>query len=214
MIFFGSKGKTVPGQIIEGIECPNCENQKFLTFGIIRYFHLYWIPTFPTSRKAGVECTHCKRTLIGKEVPKDLGKIIKSEVFNKKNIAPMFSGTILIACLILFLAAAVSTNESQEFAYIEQPAVNDLYIVRLPEIFEDADPDFQYGLLKISRLDAGQAELQVSKTGYNRVKGVRKDIRKQRTADNSYFQEQPIYIDTAKLKEMKESGAIYAIERI
>jgi DNA-directed RNA polymerase subunit RPC12/RpoP len=106
MIFFGSKGKTISGQVVEGIQCPNCESQKFITFGIIRYFHLYWIPMFLTSRKVGIECTHCKRTLIGKEIPKDLSKQIKTMVFTKRNTIPMFSGLIIIACLALFVAYA------------------------------------------------------------------------------------------------------------
>ncbi|MCP4326272.1 MAG: hypothetical protein GY787_31440 [Alteromonadales bacterium] len=101
MIFFGSRGKTISGQVVEGIQCPSCENQEFITFGIIRYFHLYWIPTFLTSRVAGIECTHCKKTLIGKELPKDLSQNIKATVFTKKNIIPMFSGLIIIACLVL-----------------------------------------------------------------------------------------------------------------
>jgi len=122
MIFFGSRGKAVSGQVVEGIQCPNCENQQFITFGIIRYFHLYWIPTFPTSKTVGIECTHCKRTLVDKELPPELAKKIKTTVFNKKNIIPMFSGLIIIACIILFGVYTVQQDSIQETTYIEQPA--------------------------------------------------------------------------------------------
>ena len=77
MIFFGSRGKTISGEIVEGIQCPHCEKEEFITFGIMRYFHLYWIPMFLTSRVAGIECTHCKKTLIGKEIPKELSQNVK-----------------------------------------------------------------------------------------------------------------------------------------
>src|SRR5690606_6056902 len=100
MIFFGSRGKTVSGQLIEGIQCPSCENQKFISFGTIRYFHLYWIPTFPTSKTVGIECTHCKRTLVDNEISTDISKRIKAAVFTKSSVIPMFSGLILIACLL------------------------------------------------------------------------------------------------------------------
>lgn len=105
MIFFGSRGKTVSGQVVEGIQCPSCDNKQFITFGIIRYFHLYWIPTFPTSKKVGIECTHCKRTLIDKELPTELCKEIKKVVFNKRNVIPTFSGLIIFTLLLLSLFA-------------------------------------------------------------------------------------------------------------
>lgn len=214
MIFFGTRGKTVSGQVIEGTQCPNCENQQFITFGIIRYFHLYWIPTFPTSKTVGIECTHCKRTLVDNELPPELAKQIKKTVFNKKNVIPMFSGLIIIACLILYGVYAAQQYDIQEAVYIEQPAVNDLYIVNFTKIFTDVDPKYKYGLMRIKQISADQAEFQVSKIAYNKISGVRKDIRERKTSSDSYYDSEPLYIDIGKLKSMKDTGAIYSIDRI
>lgn len=214
MIFFGSRGKTVEGQVVEGIQCPSCENQQFVTFGILRYFHLYWIPTFPTSKIVGMECTHCKKTLVDKEVPAALSEKIKATVFTNKNTLPMFTGLIIIACLISAVGFAVQQDNMKEVAYIEQPAINDLYIVNFTKIFNDTDPTYKYGAMRIKQISATQAELQVSKTAYNKTSGVRKDIRERKTSSDAYYDGKPVYIDISKLKEMKESGAIYSIERI
>lgn len=214
MIFFGSKGKTISGQLVEGIQCPNCDSQKFTTFGIIRYFHLYWIPTFITSKAVGIECTHCKRTLIDNELPEDLSIDIKGNVFNKKNTIPMFSGLMIIAILALFVTYTVQQDNAQEAAYIEQPAINDLYIVDFTKIFTDTDPKYKYGILRIKQISSGQAEFQVSQIAYNKTSGVRKDIREGKTSSDSYYDSEPFYIDISKLKTMKDTRAINSIERI
>ena len=81
VIFFGSKGKIVTGEVLQGFPCPECGGSQFATFGILNYFHIYWIPTFLKSKKAGMECMHCKKTLIDDEVPPHLIDQIKSSTF-------------------------------------------------------------------------------------------------------------------------------------
>ncbi len=213
MIFFGTRSKIIPGKVVEGIQCPNCENRKFITFGNIQYFHLYWIPTFSMSKTVGIECTHCKRTLIGKEIPADLAKQIESTVFNTKNTAPMFLGLIIIACLVLFGFYAAGQSSVQEAAYIEQPAANDLYIVNFTKIFKDTDPTYKYGILRIKQISTGQVEFQVSRVAYNKASGASKDIRKGKASSDAYYDTEPLFIDIKKLKSMKDSGAIYSIDR-
>ena len=69
MIFFGNRAKQINGQILSGLTCPSCNQEEFASFGILRYFHLYWIPTLVTSKVAGIECLHCKRTILAKNSP-------------------------------------------------------------------------------------------------------------------------------------------------
>ncbi|OEF06848.1 hypothetical protein [Vibrio genomosp. F10] len=213
MFFWGSKGKTISGHLVEGIQCPSCGKQEFKTFGIIRYFHFYWIPTFVTSRVAGIECTHCKKTLVGKELPNELSNKIKSAVFTKRNSLPMFSGLIIAACMALSVTYSIQQNNKLEDSYIEQPIVNDLYIVDFTKIFEDIDPAYKYGLMRIKQVSLGQAEFQVSKTAFNKTSGVRKDIRNGKTDSDTYYDSDFLYVDISKLKSMKTSKAIRSIER-
>lgn len=126
----------------------------------------------------------------------------------------MFSGLIIITCLILFGVYAAQQDNIQEAAYVEQPAVNDLYIVNFTKIFTGVDPKYKYGLMKIKQISAGQVEFQVSKIAYNKTSGVRKDIRERKTSSDSYYESEPLSIDIGKLKSMKDTGAIYSIERI
>ena len=64
MIFFGTRGKTAVGQSVTGPQCPNCQSTAFTSFGVQRYFHIYWIPTFPTGKHVGIECSNCKHTIL------------------------------------------------------------------------------------------------------------------------------------------------------
>ncbi|SDU03848.1 hypothetical protein [Halopseudomonas salegens] len=213
MIFFGTRGRSVSGQVLEGIQCPSCDNQQFVSFGVIRHFHIYWIPMFATSKKAGIECTHCKKTLIGNEISADLAKDIKSSVFTKRNTLPSFAGLILFACLMLFAFYVVVEGDIREAGYIKQPAVNDLYLVDVTKIFPNSDPEYRYGLLRVNRVLPDQVEFSVSNLVYNELSGVRKDIREGKAAADDYYDSEPLYRDTSDIKRMKGSGAIRSIRR-
>ncbi len=213
MIFFGSRGRTVSGNLIEGIQCPSCESKQFVSFGILRYFHLYWIPTILTSKAVGIECTHCKKTLIDKEIPKELSGKIAATVFNRKNTLPMFTGLFLIAILTVFGIFSAYQDDVQEAAYIEQPAVNDIYIVDLTKIFDNMDKKYRYGAMRIKQISSGQVEFQVSTIAYNKASGVRKDISAGKASADSYYDSEPLFVDLEKLKDIKSAGAINSIER-
>lgn len=107
MIFFGTRGRVIHGELIEGLLCPCCDNKYFKTFGVLRYFHFYWVPTFITSKKVGVECTHCKLTLMDKEIPRALGNKIMSYVYKRSNTLPMYTGSILLLIFILWLSISL-----------------------------------------------------------------------------------------------------------
>src|SRR5690606_10404399 len=126
-------------------------------------------------KTVGIECTHCKRTLVDNEISTDISKRIKAAVFTKSSVIPMFSGLILIACLLFIGVYAAKQDDKQDMAYIEHPSVNDLYIVDFTKIFDDTDPKYKYGVMRLRDITSGQAEFQVSSLAYNKKSGVRKD---------------------------------------
>jgi len=60
----------------------------------------------------------------------------------------------------------------------------------------------------------GDIEFQVSKLVYNKTSGVFSDIRNGKTSSDEYYDSEVLFIDSGKLHEWKDSGAIYSIERI
>lgn len=211
MIFFGTRGKTIVGKEIEEAPCPSCGQNKFITFGVLRYFHLYWIPTFITSKSVGVECLHCKKTLMGKEISADTTKHIKQQVFNKGNTLPMFSGLFILAAAFLFMLYIGQRNSNLEDAYLAQPKINDMYIVNMHKIFPNTDKKYKYGLMRIRHIGATKVEFQVSKVVYNKTSGLRKDIRQGKASSADYYTDQPFIISLTMLKKM---GAIFSVKRL
>lgn len=213
MIFFGSKGKVIAGEVVQGVQCPSCQHSEHASFGIMKYFHLYWIPTFLTSKKAGVECTHCKHTLVGDELPAHLAEQIKDGVFTTGKTLPMFSGLIIICALIMMGTYAVQQDKAREAAYAAQPAVNDYYVVKLTDIFEEADAEYPYGLMRITDVSSTGVEMQVANVAYNKASGVQSDIRQGKASADTLYGPETLVIELADLQHLNDSGAVYSIER-
>jgi hypothetical protein len=214
MIFFGSKCKTITGQVVDGVQCPSCDNKQFITFGLLKYFHIYWVPTVPTSKKVGMECTHCKKTLIGKELPAELSAKIKKTVFTTPKTLPMFSGLVLLLGLIAFVVYVGRESELQEATFIEQPVVNDMYTVNIKQIIPGIDSKYDYSLIRIKSIDQGQVEFQVSNYAYNKTKGVNKDILAGKAASDAYYSDVILVKSLSEIKALYESGAIKDIDRL
>lgn len=213
MIFFGTKGKVVTGESVQGVQCPSCESSQHLSFGILRYFHLYWIPTFLTSKKVGMECTHCKGTLVGEELPTHLVDQIKSDVFTAGRTLPMFSGLILIGLIVIGLAYTGQQVDAREAIYIAQPAVNDYYVVDFRDMYADADAEYPYGLMRVADVSTSGVEVQVGTMIYNLSSGIKQDIRDGKAAADNYYELETVFFELAELQDLKNSGAIHSIER-
>lgn len=213
MIFFGTKGKVIAGDAVQGAVCPSCQNSQFVSFGILNYFHLYWIPTFLTSKQVGMECSHCKKTLVGEEVPSHLSEQIKDGVFTTGRILPMFSGLILIALVGLGMTYAVQQDAAEEERFLAQPAVDDYYIVDFAKIFTEVDPEYHFGVMQVTNVASDSVEMRVSNIAYNRASGVRQDIRDGSAAADSYYDEGTISFEMGELQSYSDAGAVHGIER-
>lgn len=213
MIFFGNKGKVIAGDQVQGVQCPNCQNGQFVSFGILNYFHLYWVPTFLTSKKVGMECTNCKRTLVGDEVPSHLVEQIKDGVFTTARTLPMFSGLFIIALIGLGLANVVRQDTAREETYLAQPAVDDYYIVDFAKIFTEVDPEYHYGVMQITNVTPTDVEMRISTFAFNMASGVRQDIRDGKAAADTYYEDGTITFGIDELRAYAEDGAVHSIER-
>ena len=212
-IFFGSKTKVIQGQHVEGDACSSCGHNQFGTFGLMRYLHIFWIPVIPVSKKAGMQCTHCKKTLEGKELPKALSSKIKKVVFTKKNTAPMFAGVIIFVLLITAASISVKRDDSNSDNYVESPAVGDLYVVNFEKMIEGANTGYKYGVMRVLQVSQDGVELAISKNGYKRSSSTNKAIRNGETSKPDFFESEPAFMKIGQLKTFRESKAILSVSR-
>ena len=99
MIIFGTRGKVLPGKTTEQDPCPYCESTRHHTLAQLRYFHIFWIPFVTIGRKPGMECTHCKYTRLGDEVPQRLRQSLLDDVLQANRTWPYSFGLIALGLL-------------------------------------------------------------------------------------------------------------------
>jgi hypothetical protein len=116
---------------------------------------------------AGMACSHCKKTLVDKEIPLVIAKQIKSVVFTRKNSLVMFSGVIIIALFSLIGLYTDFQSESKANIYLEQPAKNDLYVMNFSKMFEGVDSAYKYGVVRVRHINSEQLEFEVGRLVYN-----------------------------------------------
>jgi hypothetical protein len=213
MIIFGTRGKTIRGTQINNMACKSCGNQSHTTFGVLRYFHIFWIPVFPTRRMAGAECLHCKKTLLDKELPEQVRENIKNTVFTGKATLFAFTGLILIAVMSVFIGYGGYVESKRQAAYLEQPATNDFYIVNMPKFFPKADGVHPYGIMKVKNISGSRLEVIVGNYVFNRLDGAQKAITAHEVDRPGYFSGEPLFLEAGDLKKYKTSGALYTIKR-
>jgi hypothetical protein len=213
ILFYGTKGKVVGGQQKQGMACASCGNTTQITFGVIRYFQIFWIPVLPYKKEVGTECPQCKQTLMGKEVPETVRQDIKEQVFTGGKMLPMFAGLILIALLAGSLTFLNVERSKKEAAYLANPAVNDYYIIKLTEMFQGHDTSYPYGVMKLQSIEDGELTLRVGTYGYSEFSGARQAITRGETAKDGYFSEEMLYVEAGSLQELKSDGAIRSVKR-
>lgn len=212
MLIFGTRSTVVDGPPLQGHGCPGCGKSEYVSFGAARYFHIFWIPVFPYSRKVGLQCTNCKHTVMGKEIPDLVQDTVRPAVFTRKRTLPLFTGSAIIAGIAAFGFYSAQQENMRELEYIQNPLASDVYVMDFSEVFEDVDPAYKYGVMRVEAVDAATVELSVSNYGYDRASIPASDLRRD-MAGADYFAEDTLSIDRTELVELKHSNVIRDIRR-
>lgn len=217
MIFFGTRGSTVNGSYIPNATCGSCGNDGMHSFGIRRYFHLYWIPTFVTSAKVGVECTHCKRALFDDELEPKIRESLKSMIFTKKAIAPYFTGLFLIAALLISITIAEIAGNMDAKQYAASPAVGDIYRIDAKGLSEhwggEWDDGYRFKALQVSNVDQlGNVDVLEGDYLYETKAGLSEGIRDGQALEISE-ETSPFQFRNTEIAELLQNNIIYDIHR-
>lgn len=213
MIVFGTRGKAIAGPRKQGVACESCGKDEHATYGVLRYFHIFWIPVFPTMKQAAMECAHCKKVLRGKEVPERVRREVAEKVFTRGRVWPMFTGLAVAAVLAASAAWAGVEQSRRESGWLAAPAVGDLYVVKLARFADGADPRYPYGVLRVTGVAGSRLELQVGRYGYTQGSGADKAITSGQVRGSDYFAAKPLGLDAQELGSLKASGVIYTVKR-
>lgn len=213
MIIFGSKGRVLDGRAIENLSCQFCGKSELYSFGVGKYFHFFWIPLTFISKKVGLECRHCSKCIYGDEIPSDLAKKLKEEIFNKQFVWRkrfLRSFFFIVVCLLVI---SHFTDKKLQEDYFKNPMVDDVYVVDVNSLIKDKNDSYPYGVLKIEQVLPDQLEFKVVKFRYSDEYDAEKIIRRENMESDSFYQDDPIYISRKKLNDLNNSDFILAIKR-
>ena len=154
MIFYGTNGALVRTVPLPGATCPACSTRDSLSLSVFsRYAHIYWIPLFPYSKPAVVQCGHCQQAWDAKALPAHLQEPVLA--LKKETRAPWWhwSGLALMVVGIAVAGFASTQDARANKAYLAAPRAGDIYTIR------SLGDSTKYSLLKVLSAKGNTVEL-------------------------------------------------------
>lgn len=127
---------------------------------------------------------------------------------------PLEAWAIIIPALFVGLEIHTAEIDAKELAFIENPAINDKYLVDFTKLNTDADKTYKYGILKVISIQSNGVEVVVSELAYDKKSGVRKDLKDGKADKPEYYPSESFLIETNYLIELKNTDSIFEVSRI
>ena len=206
MIIFGTRARTLVPKENKSYDCDYCKTKGSVTFAFIaRYFHIFWIPIFPISKKGISKCSHCKQVLYENEMSPRMKQDYANASASAKRPITHYFGLFIIGLIFCTVIYGITTNSINESKYLAEPKVNDVY---------EIEKNGSYTLYKISEV---KGDTLIFKPHNMVAEKYTKLSELQKKHKNDYSDE-TIKFTKAQINSMKESsksdfGKIYSIKR-
>jgi len=175
--------------------CKNCNSFDLNVKVYKEYFHIFFIPFFPTGDKTvKIVCNNCGEPYRIEAIQKEYEKGTRTPFY-------LYSGLILIGSLILLLVNANIRTQKEKAKFIENPKAGDIYRIRI-----DENNSTSYYFLRVTEINGDTVLAYHNNLVYNGF------ITKLNEED--FFDKGEVLIFTKKeLKEMLDEGEINSVER-
>ena len=101
MIIFGWGEKKITPRHQDTYLCPDCNNKQVSLHHFVKYFDLFWIPTFPFKKRMVAHCSNCDVAYEGKYIPDTVRGQSIAERSSAKIPWWSFSGLGIIGMLVV-----------------------------------------------------------------------------------------------------------------
>ena len=175
--------------------CQSCKTFDLDVTVYREYYHLYYIPVFPVgSKTVEIRCKHCGEPLRSETAKEQYYKTSRTPFY-------LFSLPILVAGLVLFLVTANISTQKEKAAFVANPKVGDVYLIRKDEYNKTTYYYLRLVSIKGDTVTAYHSNLEYSRyiTGLNE--------------DDFFVKEDELYFLRSGLKQMLGKGEINAVER-
>lgn len=201
MIIYGWNSKLIKHAPLENVECESCK-QNTTHVGIhSSYFHIFWIPVFPFSKKATLVCESCHHVTDEKNMASDF----KAKIKALKSTVPLpkyqFSGLAIILALVVYFSIQGFVKEQLESSYLNNPETGDVYVLKDSEEVSS----YKYYLFKVNGLGNDSLEISPNSFYYTNIPSE--------LDPKDGFYDYTIKIAKADFLAMQENGELQKIYR-
>jgi hypothetical protein len=176
-----------------------------------RVRHIYWIFRWVTERVPYMICGNC-----GAEHSADEGDYDSPETkgaISKWDRLGWAIGAGGIGALIATGSVAMAFDKAANQTEIATPRIGDVYETNLAKLVTKPEAPVMFGAMRVVKVSATEVELEVSNTYYTDSRGVERDMREGKTADESYYGGNHLNVPKASLEKMYADGAVTDVSR-
>lgn len=128
MIIFGIRETLLNSTLAENCDCPSCGQTNTLEVGLFgEYFHVYYVPLFPTGKRPRAICSQCETVFKGNTFPQGAVRTWQNQKMEYRNPIWMLSGLGILVVLIAVLVSVNLMNSRKSNAYVSNPKLGDTY---------------------------------------------------------------------------------------
>ena len=183
--------------------CLSCRKQFTTEMDLYqRYFHVFWIPTFPMTKKAQTTCSYCKQVLEQKEFTEELNGVLTSLKAGTSTPFWTWTGGLLLAFFIGMVYWNGQQLAKKNQSFIASPKVGDIYEIN--QHFKE------YTTYFVGRVTKDSIELFENKRSVHKIMEVSK-LSNQYPSD---FEMNPNVISRKALQKMLDEHLIMDVERV
>jgi len=211
VIIFGARSKLIhSARAPEDVRCDHC-GQAALAVGVFqRYFHVFFVPMFPTGKSAIVACGHCKKTTPAARAAPRLGELASKAEAAARTPKVHFIGLVVLVVLVPAAIGGgllVERDRQQAVgAALSAPAVGDLTIVRPPG-------EQGYVVLRTEALLGDVLQVRRSGLQYPSTYDAHEAILRGDARNPAYFGPGALQIPRMQLYGWWQAGAIAEVDR-
>lgn len=211
-ISWGSQTKVVPTGDAGYRHCSLCDRDSQFS-GMVEYTvrHLYWVFRWVTGRTPYMLCGNCGGVHQADHDAEELRQVKKAiPLWDRRG---WLAGVGGIGALVATGAVASATNHQGDKTLIAAPRAGDLYEIDLAQIMTRPEAQRMYSVIRVTRVDGANVEIEVAKRYYSDWRGVQRDIDKGETASEAYYGPERAQYSRASIQKMFDDGMFYDVVR-
>jgi hypothetical protein len=163
MVIYGWDTKAIKRAPMPEYECPHCQQKQSELVIRAYYAHIFWIPLFPYKKTATLICRNCNHQLEEKAITSGTNVSIKQLKAAVPVPKYLFAGLALIVAGIGFLIYQNGENATRRSAYLQDPKVGDVYLMKTKE----DTSKYNHYLMKVREINDDSLYVSFSSYNYN-----------------------------------------------